>query len=212
MECAGYVVCKGDNYASNSKLFPGISVLAEHCAFDGKWFALDRMGQNYQCDRRPRRQSSTQGNPNDQSPPQSHGFTLSLAGRIMQIPSQSSCSFRMYGVRTRNLEGKRLSRRDLLRYLSTLSLGIPAAGKFKFSIHPGNIASPLPLFSGSEDLICSAPLPPPTQLSSADDPLLEEMEKATFQYFWDQAQPQTGMVRDRFNVSASTGGVLGSIA
>lgn len=38
---------------------------------------------------------------------------------------------------------------------------------------------------------------PSSGLSDEDDQLLEEMEKLNFQYFWDQASPQTGLVKDR---------------
>ncbi len=55
-------------------------------------------------------------------------------------------------------------------------------------------------------------LPEPTYLSPSDDSFLEEMEKANFQFFWEQANPQTGIVKDRCNVRGSDKGVLGSIA
>src|ERR1700722_13992969 len=53
-------------------------------------------------------------------------------------------------------------------------------------------------------------LPPPTYLTERDHAFLEDLEKASFQYFWDQADPKTGMVRDRCNVRASGAGLLGS--
>ena len=55
-------------------------------------------------------------------------------------------------------------------------------------------------------------LPPPTYLTERDHAFLEDLEKASFQYFWDQADPKTGMVRDRCNVRAPGSGVLGSTA
>lgn len=39
-------------------------------------------------------------------------------------------------------------------------------------------------------------------ISPEDDALLEEIERATFLYFWEQADSQTGLVRDRCNVRA----------
>lgn len=36
-------------------------------------------------------------------------------------------------------------------------------------------------------------------ISPADDSLLQEIEKASFLYFWEQANPDTGFVRDRCN-------------
>ena len=49
-------------------------------------------------------------------------------------------------------------------------------------------------------------------LSPGDDAFLEELEKANFQYFWDQADPQTGLIKDRCNVRAQDQTVVSSIA
>src|SRR5215469_10709960 len=48
--------------------------------------------------------------------------------------------------------------------------------------------------------------------SPDDDQFLEELEKANFLYFWEQANPETGMVRDRANVRQPDTSVLSSIA
>jgi hypothetical protein len=61
-------------------------------------------------------------------------------------------------------------------------------------------------------LSCPAPAPIPGQLAADDEPLLEEIEHANFLFFWEQANPQTGLVRDRFNTRAADNGVVGSIA
>ena len=52
----------------------------------------------------------------------------------------------------------------------------------------------------------------PGNLPPNDEPLLEEIEQANFLFFWEQANPQTGLVRDRFNTRATDNGVVGSIA
>ena len=57
----------------------------------------------------------------------------------------------------------------------------------------------------------SAP-PVANGLSAADDQLLEELEKQNFQYFWEQASSQTGLVRDRCNVLTNVSAVVASIA
>ena len=49
-------------------------------------------------------------------------------------------------------------------------------------------------------------------LSEADDQLLEEIEKANFLYFWEQANPQTGLIKDRCNVRGNDATVAASIA
>jgi len=52
----------------------------------------------------------------------------------------------------------------------------------------------------------------PAPLSKEDDQFLDELEKATFQYFWEQANPKTGLVKDRCNVRGNDTGVVASIA
>src|SRR4029077_817010 len=57
--------------------------------------------------------------------------------------------------------------------------------------------------------------PPPSSntgsLSPADDQFLDELEKLNFQFFWEQASPQTGLVKDRCNVQINNNSVVGSI-
>ncbi len=71
--------------------------------------------------------------------------------------------------------------------------------------------------------ICSTPDPQPTvpaagrgggrtPLSPEDDLFLEELERASFQFFWDQASPQTGLVKDRCNVHGNDKTTVASIA
>jgi hypothetical protein len=50
------------------------------------------------------------------------------------------------------------------------------------------------------------------QLPPEDDQFLDELEKAEFQFFWEQAGPQTGLVKDRCNVRANDQTVVASIA
>ncbi len=51
-----------------------------------------------------------------------------------------------------------------------------------------------------------------TVLSPDEDALLQEMEKAAFQFFWEQAGPKTGLVKDRCNVRANDNSIVASIA
>ena len=58
-----------------------------------------------------------------------------------------------------------------------------------------------------------APLPSTTTLSDADRDFLYELECLSFRYFWEQANPSTGLVKDRCNVQvAEDQGVVASIA
>ncbi len=52
----------------------------------------------------------------------------------------------------------------------------------------------------------------PKTLSDQDDAFLQEIEAANFRYFWEQANPETGIVRDRCNVRTPDKSDLGSIA
>lgn len=52
----------------------------------------------------------------------------------------------------------------------------------------------------------------PPALSPEDDAFLEEVEKANFQFFWEQADPQSGLVKDRCHVRAADNSIVASIA
>jgi hypothetical protein len=55
--------------------------------------------------------------------------------------------------------------------------------------------------------------PDRSALSAEDDAFLDELERATFLYFWEQSDPATGLVKDRCNVRAERdGGTVASIA
>ncbi len=54
--------------------------------------------------------------------------------------------------------------------------------------------------------------PAPFALTPEDDQFLDEVEKASFQFFWEQGNPKTGMVQDRANVRGGPEGIVASIA
>jgi hypothetical protein len=90
------------------------------------------------------------------------------------------------------------SRRKVLKQLAVAGACVPLGG---FGLFP----TPAPV----------APYPPARRtklLSDEDERLLEEIEHATFLYFWEQASPETGLVRDRCNARAPDNKVLGNIA
>jgi hypothetical protein len=78
-----------------------------------------------------------------------------------------------------------ISRRDVLKLAAAASSGIRA--------FPAAMSLPAPI-------------------SSEDDQFLEELEHANALYFWEQASPQTGLVRDRFTVRGAERGGVASIA
>jgi hypothetical protein len=49
-------------------------------------------------------------------------------------------------------------------------------------------------------------------LTESDDQLLEEIEKAAFLYFWEQCNPQTGLIKDRCNTRGNDTTLAASIA
>jgi hypothetical protein len=58
-----------------------------------------------------------------------------------------------------------------------------------------------------------AQTPSPSALGPGDDATLFELECLNFRYFWEQADPATGLVKDRCDVRAATDtGTVGSIA
>lgn len=48
----------------------------------------------------------------------------------------------------------------------------------------------------------SEPAPETSPFAPEDDRLLEDLEHASFLFFWEQANPQTGLIKDRCNVRA----------
>src|SRR6267378_1857626 len=44
---------------------------------------------------------------------------------------------------------------------------------------------------------------PPLQLSSEDQSFLEDLERRSFRYFWEEADPNTGLVPDRARTDGS---------
>jgi len=63
-----------------------------------------------------------------------------------------------------------------------------------------------------DDKVAPHITPGTTALSQEDDQFLDELEKLNLQYFWEQASPQTGLVKDRCNVQANSPSTVGSIA
>ena len=54
--------------------------------------------------------------------------------------------------------------------------------------------------------------PAPTSISPEDDQFLNDLEHANFLFFWEQANPQTGLIKDRCNVRVKDTGLGASIA
>jgi hypothetical protein len=104
------------------------------------------------------------------------------------------------GMEEKSWAAYALTRRDWLRQAGGLGL-LGAVGA-------------MPIFSAlaTAERSSSASGTPTTVLSPEDDAFLEELERRNFQYFWDQASPSTGLVRDRANVLKNENSVVASIA
>jgi hypothetical protein len=98
------------------------------------------------------------------------------------------------------------SRRRLLRQIAGVSLALPIA---PWKALPG-WAQVSARKTGRRQKE-SAPLPPST-LSPEDDQFLDDLERSSFLFFWEQANPQTGLIKDRCNVRINDTGVVASIA
>ena len=57
-----------------------------------------------------------------------------------------------------------------------------------------------------------AVLPAPTALTAQDENFLNGLEQASFQFFWEQTNPETGLIKDRCNARATDTSIVGSIA
>lgn len=101
----------------------------------------------------------------------------------------------------------RASRRRLLRQMAGVSLALPFA-QWKALPVLAQIHAPQAARRHKE----SAPLPTPSALSPEDDQFLDDLERSSFLFFWEQANPQTGLIKDRCNVRINDTGVVGSIA
>ena len=66
--------------------------------------------------------------------------------------------------------------------------------------------------AGAGSFITAQAAPQTGALSSEDDAFLEEVEKANFQFFWDQTDPHSGLTRDRCVVKGADSRVVASIA
>jgi hypothetical protein len=93
-----------------------------------------------------------------------------------------------------------LSRRQILRQFLGTGLLLPFA---ELALHSNADAQP-PAAVGSEASVWA--------LSAVDDQFLNDIEKASFLFFWDQGNPKTGMVKDRCNVHNPNQGAAASIA
>ncbi len=98
------------------------------------------------------------------------------------------------------------TRRQVLRHAAGLSVALPLARWRAL----GLFAQPAPVHPAPANP--GHALPPPATFSQEDDAFLDDLERSSFLYFWEQCNPQTGLVKDRCNVRGNDTGIVGSIA
>jgi hypothetical protein len=100
------------------------------------------------------------------------------------------------------------SRRQLLRQMAGVSLGLPLA---RWKSLP-TLAEVHAEQRADRRTMEPAPLPAPIIFPVEDEQFLDDLERSTFLYFWEQANPQTGLIKDRCNVRVVDTSVVASIA
>src|SRR5260370_10427242 len=101
----------------------------------------------------------------------------------------------------------RTSRRRLLRQMAGVSVALPFS---PWKALPG--LARVSAQQADRRHRESALLPALTALSPEDDQFLDDLERSSFLFFWEQANPQTGLIKDRCNVRINDTGVVASIA
>jgi hypothetical protein len=100
----------------------------------------------------------------------------------------------------------RRSRREWLRQTSRLAAGLPLA----LSPLSALSASPQQDLTPLQGLFTSDPTK--YRFTRDEDQFLEELERASFQFFWDEANSYSGLVKDRSQANGSDSRNVGSIA
>jgi hypothetical protein len=95
------------------------------------------------------------------------------------------------------------SRREVLRQLSGLSFCLPLLRVLPFSESYG-----LKQQRAAQAFATT----PGYTLSQQDDQFLDDLERASFLFFWEQANAQTGLIKDRCNVRTTDQSLAASIA
>src|ERR1700742_3751442 len=104
--------------------------------------------------------------------------------------------------------GNSASRRQLLRQIAGVSLGLPLT---QWNALPG-LAQAAALQQADGRHRDTSPVPSHTVFSQEDEQFLDDLEHKTFLFFWEQANPQTGLIKDRCNVRVADTSIVASVA
>jgi hypothetical protein len=118
------------------------------------------------------------------------------------------------------VNGGKRSRREWLRQTSRLALGIPlgvlpVANALAGSAWP-DFGSQYPSQNSTPGSVSLTSLfgsdPTKYRFTLEEDRFLEQIERACFQFFWDEASPYTGLVKDRSQANGTDSRNVASIA
>ena len=98
------------------------------------------------------------------------------------------------------------SRRRLLRQMAGISMGLPLAPWLDIA---GLAQKPTKRPADKQHKDSAAPQTP---FSPEEEQFLDDLERSNFLFFWEQASPQTGLIKDRCNARTTDTGVVASIA
>src|SRR5579859_2905474 len=96
------------------------------------------------------------------------------------------------------------SRRRLLRQIAGISMGLPLAPWMDVA---ARAQKPAPANKQHNE-----PPAQQTPFSPEEEQFLDDLERSNFLFFWEQASPQTGLIKDRCNARTTDTGVVASIA
>ena len=102
----------------------------------------------------------------------------------------------------------RTSRRQMLRQMAGVSLGLPLAQRKMLPVFAQVAAQQQADGRPGEP----APVSAQTVFSPEEEQFLDDLERSKFLFFWEQANPQTGLIKDRCNVRIADTSVAASIA
>jgi hypothetical protein len=92
--------------------------------------------------------------------------------------------------------------------MAGISLGLPLAQTESLLLFAGQSSQG----PAARQHVQPAAPPEATALSPQDDQFLDDLEQANFLFFWEQANPQTGLTKDRCNVRATDTSTAASVA
>src|SRR6476660_8876967 len=126
-------------------------------------------------------------------------------------------SARQRGAPGPQVSGSRRSRREWLAQASRLAAGLPVALSPMSRVIGSGVPTelpPAPQQESTQSVFSTLFTSDPTKyrFTRDEDQFLEELERACFQFFWDESNPYTGLVKDRSQADGSDSRNVASIA